>query len=88
MAEIIEEQKRTANYLFYVFKQNPRLSEFDREYFIGMERGILGTPAHRIFVQNVENFLASGGHQEAQQPQQSQQSQQTHRSQYMQKKND
>lgn len=59
-----EENLQTAEYLLYVFTQNPPMTEHDRQYFIEMERSILGTPAHRIFVQNVFNYLASRGHQQ------------------------
>lgn len=61
--QINQENQQTADYLLYVFKQQPTMTEFDRQYFIDLERSIVGTAAHRTFILEVFNFLASRNRQ-------------------------
>lgn len=51
------ENRRIADYLFYVFLQNPRMTALDREYFRDMEKLIVGTEAHEDFLRRVHEHI-------------------------------
>lgn len=52
---INSENRRTADYLFFVYQQNVRMTEFDREYFMEIEKSIYGTAAYRQLLHRIRN---------------------------------